>query len=98
MEKQPFVRIHPTDLLNYGLQDGQLVTLGNAQGEVSLISKEFSGVQPGPIIVESLWPNKDFAGGLGINTLISSEPGKPNGGAVFHDTAVWIKACSAEPG
>jgi anaerobic selenocysteine-containing dehydrogenase len=92
VEKQPFVRIHPTDLARYNLQDGEWVTLGNAQGEVSLVSKEFAGVQPGTIVVESLWPNKDFAGGLGINTLISSEPGKPNGGAVFHDTAVWIKA------
>lgn len=96
MEKQPCVRIHPTDLAHYNLQDGELVTLGNAQGEVSLVTKEFSGVQPGTIVVESLWPNKDFIGGLGINTLISSEPGKPNGGAVFHDTAVWIKAHSVE--
>ena len=29
--------------------------------------------------------------GLGINALTSAEPGWPNGGAVFHDTAVWIK-------
>jgi len=95
MEKQPCVCIHPTDMLKYGLQDTELVTLGNALGEVSLECKEFLGVQPGTIIVESIWPNKDFPGGLGINTLISSEPGKPNGGAVFHDTAVWIKACVA---
>lgn len=92
VEKQPCVRIHPTDLARYGLHDGQWVTLGNALGKVSLVSKAFAGLQPGTIVVESLWPNKDFPGGLGINTLISSEPGKPNGGAVFHDTAVWIKA------
>jgi len=24
--------------------------------------------------------------------LTSAEPGWPNGGAVFHDTAVWVKA------
>jgi len=42
--------------------------------------------------VEGLWRNQDFVGGLGINTLISAEPGKPNGGAVFHDTAVWIQS------
>lgn len=30
--------------------------------------------------------------GLGINTLTSAEPGCPNGGAVFHDTAVWIRS------
>ena len=97
MEKEPCVRIHPTDLERFALDDGALVTLGNAQGEVSLVSKAFAGVQPGTVVVESLWPNQYFAGGLGINTLISSEPGKPNGGAVFHDTAVWIKPHSAAP-
>jgi hypothetical protein len=23
--------------------------------------------------------------------LISADPGRPNGGGVFHDTAVWVK-------
>ena len=32
--------------------------------------------------------------GIGINALTSAEPGWPNGGAVFHDTAVWIRALS----
>jgi len=78
-------------LSRYGLIDGQIATIGNDLGEISLRTQEFDGVQPGTIVVESIWPNRDFVGGLGINTLISSEPGKPNGGAVFHDTAVWIK-------
>ena len=96
MEKEPCVRIHPEDLARYGLSDGQCVSLGNALGQVSLVAKEFPGVQPGTVVVESLWPNRYFTDGLGINTLISSEPGKPNGGAVFHDTAVWIKAYGAK--
>jgi len=41
-------------------------------------------------VVESVWPNRDFEGGVGINALTSAEPGYPNGGAVFHDTAVWV--------
>jgi hypothetical protein len=43
------------------------------------------------VIVEGVWPNKHFVNGLGINALTSAEPGYPNGGAVFHDTAVWIR-------
>jgi len=97
MEKHPAIKIHPEDLKRYELVDGQIATIGNALGEVSLRIQEFDGVQPGTIVVESIWPNKDFVGGLGINTLISSEPGKPNGGAVFHDTAVWIKPAELEP-
>jgi len=92
MEKQPFVLIHSDDMQRYGLVHGEMIVLGNALGEVSIEAKQFDGVQRGTVVVESLWPNHYFAGGVGINALISAEPGKPNGGAVFHDTAVWAKA------
>jgi len=92
MEKQPFALIHSDDMQHYGLNHGEMITLGNALGEVSIEAKQFDGVQPGTVVVESLWPNHQFLGGVGINALISAEPGKPNGGAVFHDTAVWVKA------
>jgi len=41
--------------------------------------------------VESIWPNSDFETGIGINALTSAEPGSPVGGAVYHDTAVWVR-------
>ena len=31
-----------------------------------------------------------------INALISDDPAPPLGGAVFHDTAVWLRAAAAE--
>ena len=65
--------------------------LGNTLGSVVVESKAFDGVQRGVVIVESVWPNSAFEEGRGINTLISADPGWPNGGAVFHDTAVWIR-------
>ena len=46
-------------------------------------------------MVESIWANADFPEGLGINALTSDAPAAPNGGAVFHDTAVWVRAVSA---
>lgn len=98
MEKRPSAKLHEKDLKQYGVSDGQWITLGNALGEVTLIAEQFDGIQPGTVIVESLWPNSAFAGGLGINTLISSEPGKPAGGAVFHDTAVWVRPASEPDG
>jgi len=91
MEKEPMAKIHPDDMAAYDIADGQALTLGNTLGEVSLKAVAFAGVQPGTVVVESLWPNADFIGGVGINALISSEPAQPNGGAVFHDTAVWVK-------
>jgi len=91
MEKEPAALMHPDDLALYGVGDGSIVTLSNELGEVSLKAKGFEGLQPGTVVVESLWSNRDFHGGIGINALISAEPGKPNGGAVFHDTAVRVR-------
>jgi len=92
MEKQPFALIHPEDIARYHLTPGKVVVVGNKLGEVLIEAKTFEGVQPGTVVVESLWPNHYFANGVGINALVSAEPGKPNGGAVFHDTAVWVRS------
>jgi hypothetical protein len=48
-------------------------------------------MQRGVLVVEGIWPNHAFDEGTGINTLVSAEPGRPNGGAVYHDTAVWVR-------
>ena len=49
------------------------------------------GVQRGVLVVEGIWPNAAYAEGSGINTLTSAEPGLPNGGACYHDMAVWLR-------
>ena len=54
-------------------------------------AKLFDGVQPGVVVCEGIWPNSAFEGGIGINALTSADPGLPNGGAVYHDTAIWIR-------
>jgi hypothetical protein len=43
------------------------------------------------LVSESIWPSEHFEGGIGINALTSDDPGPPYGGAVFHDTAVWLR-------
>jgi hypothetical protein len=45
----------------------------------------------GVVVVESIWPNDAFEEGIGINALTSADAGPPKGGAVFHDTAVWVR-------
>ena len=91
MEKEPFARMHPEDVERFKLVGCEFITLGNVQGAVSLKLQSFAGLQRGTVVVESLWPNASFKDGIGINALVSAEPGKPNGGAVFHDTAVWAR-------
>ena len=91
-EGAPAALLHPGDALRLGVPDGGMVRLGNALGEVVIVARQFNGVQPGVVVVESIWPNADFPGGVGINALVSDAPAAPAGGAVFHDTAVWVRA------
>ncbi|MBK1656750.1 molybdopterin-containing oxidoreductase family protein [Paracraurococcus ruber] len=90
-EGRPTALIHPRDAARLGIEEGGRVRLGNAQGEVVVTAKLAEGQQEGVVIVESIWPNPDFAGGIGINLLVSDDRGPPKGGAVFHDTAVWVR-------
>ncbi len=90
-EGGPAVRIHPADMAVLGLGDGARVRLGNRRGSVVLAARAFAGVQRGVVVVEGIWPNHAFAEGIGINALTSADPGLPNGGAVYHDSAVWVR-------
>ena len=91
-EKQPTLKVHPEDLRSLLLTDGQKVLVSSQCGELIVLAKAFDGVQRGVVIMESIWPNSAFEGGIGVNALVSAEPGYPNGGGVFHDTAVVIRA------
>jgi anaerobic selenocysteine-containing dehydrogenase len=90
-EGRPSVLIHPADLAALGAAHGDRLRLGNRQGSVVVHAKSFDGLQPSVIVVEGIWPNHAFEEGIGINTLTSADPGRPKGGAVFHDTAVWVR-------
>jgi len=94
-EGRPTVRMHPDDAARLGLTDGSKVRLGNVRGQVILHARIADGQQRGVLVAESIWPSECFEGGIGINALTSDEPGPPFGGAVFHDTAVWMRAESA---
>lgn len=83
------------DADSFGVVDGGLVRVGNRLASILLHARLFEGMQAGVVIIESIWPNHAFIEGLGVNALVSAEPGLPNGGATYHDTAVWIKS---EPG
>jgi anaerobic selenocysteine-containing dehydrogenase len=90
-EGRPTVLVHPDDASRLGLTDGSKIRLGNERGEVVLHARIAAGQQPGVLVSESIWPSECFEGGIGINALTSDDPGPPFGGAVFHDTAVWLR-------
>ncbi|MCC7271782.1 MAG: molybdopterin oxidoreductase family protein, partial [Alphaproteobacteria bacterium] len=91
-EGRPTARMHPADLAALGLADGDRLRLGNRRASVVLHARAHDGQRRGVVVVEGIWPNHAFEEGLGINALTSADPGPPAGGAVFHDTAVWVKA------
>ena len=91
-ERRPTVKINSDDCETLGITDGNRVRIGNAQGDLVIHVEESDTVKPGVVVVESVWPNAAFEEGIGINLLTSSDPASPNGGAVYHDTSVWIRS------
>ncbi len=89
-EKRPTALVHTNDLKELSISDGQRVRINSKCGSIVVHAKAFDGLQRGVVIMESIWPNSAFEEGVGVNALISAEPGYPNGGGVFHDTAVTI--------
>ena len=96
-EQRPTALLHPDDCAAAGVALGDRVRLGNTRGEVVVHVRPAQGQQRGVVVVEGIWPNHRFDNGIGINALTSAEPGWPNGGAAFHDTAVWVRREPAAP-
>jgi anaerobic selenocysteine-containing dehydrogenase len=90
-EGRPTALLHPEVLRELRLRDGDRVRLGNRQGSLVVRARGASGMQKRVVIVEGLWPNHAFEEGIGINLMTSADPGLPRGGAVFHDTSVWLR-------
>lgn len=90
-EGRPTILIHPETCARLGIAEDDRVRLGNRLGSVVVHARVFDGLQPNVVVVESIWNNGAFEEGIGINVLISADPGLPRGGAVFHDTAVWVR-------
>ena len=90
-EGRPTALVHPETLAVLGIADGTRIRIGNAKGSVVVHARAFDGLQRRVVVAEGLWPNHAFEEGIGINLLTSADPGLPGGGAVFHDTSVWLR-------
>ena len=97
-EIRPTALIHPRDCDRLGLADGDRVRIGNQRGTVIVHARRFDGLQEGVVVVEGIWPSRDFEGGVGINALVGGDPIPPFGGGAFHDTAVWLRPVPAPGG
>ena len=94
-ERRPEILLHCDDLAALDAATGDRIRIGNRNASIVIHARAFDGVQRGVAVVESVWPNAAFEEGLGINALTSADAGPPFGGAVFHDTAVWVRKAEA---
>ena len=90
-EGRPTALVHPDALADLDIADGDPIRIGNGKGSVLVHARPADGMQRRVVVVEGLWPNRAFVEGVGINLLTSADPGLPGGGAVFHDTSVWLR-------
>jgi anaerobic selenocysteine-containing dehydrogenase len=90
-EGGPVLRMHPDAAHKLGIRAGVRVRIGNRRGSVVLKSALDAGQHKATLIVEGIWPASAFEEKRAINTLIGDDPVPPNGGAAFHDTAVWLR-------
>lgn len=91
-EGRPRAKIHPTALARLGLSAEAPVRIGNRLGHITLSAEAYEGLDENTVVVEGIWPGHAFPEGHGTNALISADRAFPNGGGVYHDTAVWIRA------
>ncbi|OAN52270.1 dehydrogenase [Paramagnetospirillum marisnigri] len=93
---RPTALVHAGDAEALGLKTGDPVRLGNDKGSVVVHVQATDGIAPGVVAVESIWPDDCFVEGRGINHLTSSDAARPAGGAVFHDTKIWLKQVTSQ--
>ncbi len=90
-EVRPSVLLHPDDAARLGIAAGDRVGSATRAAPSRCTPGSAAARSRGVVVVESVWPGADFPGGIGINALISAQAASPAGGAVFHDTAVWVR-------
>ena len=91
IENKPKIKMHPNDLKKLNIVDNEIVKIGNERANLKIHVEKFLGILKGITVVEGIWPNEYYIDNCGINSLVGSDRPEPNGGAVFHDVAIWIK-------
>jgi anaerobic selenocysteine-containing dehydrogenase len=90
-EARPTVMVHPADAAALDIGDGDLVVLENERGSVRIHARHFAGVRRGVLIAESIWPDRFYPDGKGINHLTGADSPAPFGGAAFHDNRARLR-------
>ncbi len=90
-ECRPELMIHRDDAEGIGVEDGDIVEIGNERGRTRLHARVFQGARRGVLVSEGVWPASAFLDGWGINALVGDDSVAPFGGVAFHDVKVWAR-------
>ncbi|MDF1822107.1 MAG: nitrate reductase [Alcanivoracaceae bacterium] len=86
---EPFVAIHPEDLLSLGLREGQLAKLSNDLGNVVMPVRPDTGVQRGTVFTPIHW-NDQFASSARVGSLTPANTDPVSGQPEYKQVAVAI--------
>ncbi|MCP5035850.1 MAG: molybdopterin-dependent oxidoreductase [Actinomycetia bacterium] len=89
---EPTLEIHPIDAATRGIVPGDLVTVHNARGSLTLAATISDVVQPGVVATPFGWWHRHTPDRRGVNVLTNpATPGDGIGSAAFHDTLVQVE-------
>ena len=92
---RPHVVVHPQDARDQGLAAGDLATLSNAQGSLSLPVELSSDVPRGILRVDGMPRAVDTPEGVGVNALVPSLVSDVGDGNVLYSTRVDLGPAKA---
>lgn len=94
----PSAVLHPEDARELGLEPGELVTLSNANGALSLPTETSSDVPRSMVRVDGLPRAADSPEGVGVNVLVSPDVADLGHGNVLYSTRVDLARRANQPG
>jgi anaerobic selenocysteine-containing dehydrogenase len=90
-EGEPMLDLHPDDAAARGIDDGDVVRVRNARGEVVARARIGDVVGPGVVALPSGWWASRSPGGASANALTSEELTDRGGGAIIHSARVEVE-------
>ncbi len=87
---RPELQIGQVEAEQLGISDGEIVRITSRQGSIRVHARIVIGAANNVVVIESLYPDRSFLDGQGVNFLTSTQGGAAVGGAVFHDTAISV--------
>jgi anaerobic selenocysteine-containing dehydrogenase len=89
-ESEPFLTIHPSDALERGIGDGQMLRIFNDRGEFLAKARVSPASRRGVVVGLSIWWPKMCPGGKNANAVTSQRLTDMGGGATFYDVLVQV--------